>query len=131
MAMMGRGDDGWGPVNSGSSMDWIRPVTQWATAPVAAMLSSLNALAAPGRRALPNGMAASALPDMLGMGAPPVAQPSSDDDLSGDDLKAVDYLILFNKPDLEATLQPTKQVIINYPTDAGSLAGLLLQDFLL
>jgi hypothetical protein len=54
----------------------------------------------------------------------------SDQDLSGDDLKFVSYAILFTKRDLEATLEKSKEELINYSTDGGSFGALKIADFL-
>jgi len=53
-----------------------------------------------------------------------------DQDLSGDDLKYVNYSILFTKRDFEATLEKQKQDLVNYPTNGGSYGGLKIAHFM-
>src|SRR5215471_7269323 len=49
-------------------------------------------------------------------------------DLSGDDIKNVRYSILFTKRDLEGTLKPATDEVINYSTDGASYGALKLSE---
>lgn len=51
-------------------------------------------------------------------------------DLSGDDLKYVNYQILFTKRDFEATLDKQQQDLVSYPTNGGSYGGLKISHFM-
>ena len=53
-----------------------------------------------------------------------------DQDLSGDDLKYVNYQILFTKRDFEATLDKQQQDLVSYPTNGGSYRGLKIAHFM-
>jgi hypothetical protein len=46
-----------------------------------------------------------------------------DQDLGGDDLKVVNYSIFFTKRDLETTLQPNRQEVVDYATDGASFGA--------
>lgn len=50
-------------------------------------------------------------------------------DLSGTGLKYVSYSILFTKPDLEATLEEQREVLVNYSTNGESFAALRIAEF--
>ena len=50
-------------------------------------------------------------------------------DLGGDDLKVVNYSIVFDKPDEEKILQPKEQDLVDYATDGGSYGGLKIAEF--
>jgi hypothetical protein len=52
-----------------------------------------------------------------------------DQDLGGHDLKYVRYSIVFTKRDYEATLQPERLELVDYPTDGASYGGLKLVEF--
>lgn len=52
------------------------------------------------------------------------------EDLSGDDLKYVVWAIVFTKPHYETVLEPQRDEIVNYDTDAGTFAGLKIGAFL-
>jgi hypothetical protein len=52
-----------------------------------------------------------------------------DQDLSGEDLKVVQYRIIFTKRDYEATLYEHEETL-NYPTDGGSYGGLRVAQFM-
>jgi hypothetical protein len=52
-----------------------------------------------------------------------------DQDLSGEDLKVVQYRIIFTKRDYEATLYEHEETV-NYPTNGGSYGGLKVAQFM-
>ncbi len=53
-----------------------------------------------------------------------------DEDLVGDDVKILNYTIVFTKRDAEAVLQTDREEIVDYPTDEASFAGLKVAEFL-
>jgi hypothetical protein len=53
-----------------------------------------------------------------------------DQDLSGDDIKYIDYWIVFTKPDLVATLEAVLSYPVDYSTNGGSLGGLKVGQFM-
>lgn len=53
----------------------------------------------------------------------------ADLDLSGNDLKYVNYSILFTKRDYEVTLQSEAQKLINYSTDGASFGALQIAEW--
>jgi hypothetical protein len=55
---------------------------------------------------------------------------SCDPDLSGDGIKTITYLITFQKPDFETTLQGRRDETINYSTTARNFAGDKKMDFM-
>lgn len=55
---------------------------------------------------------------------------SPGEDLSGDDLKYVVWAIVFTKPHHETVLEPHRDEIVNYDTDAGTFAGVKIADLL-
>jgi hypothetical protein len=52
-----------------------------------------------------------------------------DEDLSGDDLKYVNYAIYFTKRDFETALQEQQEELVDYATNVASFAGIKLVDF--
>jgi len=52
----------------------------------------------------------------------------ADQDLGGDDLKVVNYSIFFTKRDLETTLQPNQQDVVDYATDGASFGATKILD---
>lgn len=54
---------------------------------------------------------------------------TSNQDLSGDVTKNVNYWILFIKRDLEGTLKPSTPEIVNYSTDGANYGALKLSEF--
>jgi hypothetical protein len=57
-------------------------------------------------------------------------QSMGDQDLSGTDLKYVEYSILFTKRDLEATLQEQRSDVIDYATNGASFGALKVGEFM-
>jgi hypothetical protein len=55
---------------------------------------------------------------------------STGDDLGGDELKRVRYRIDFTKPGYETILQPERQELLTYATDAGNFAALKIAEFM-
>lgn len=53
-----------------------------------------------------------------------------DQDLGGDVVKLVGYMILFTKRDAEAVLQAEREEIVDYSTNEASFAGLKVAEFL-
>lgn len=53
----------------------------------------------------------------------------ADQDLSGDDVKNVVYSILFTKRDLESTLRPETEELVNYATDGANFGAQKLLEF--
>ena len=49
-----------------------------------------------------------------------------DADMSGDDIKVVSYVIVFEKPDAETTLQAAQTEIVAYSTNGSSFADVML-----
>jgi hypothetical protein len=57
-------------------------------------------------------------------------QQTGDSDLSGTDLKYVEYSILFTKRDLETPLDREENSLVDYPTTGASFAGLRMGAFM-
>ena len=57
-------------------------------------------------------------------------QSMRDQDLSGTDLKFVEWSIVFTKRDFEATLQPLQTDVIDYATNGASFGALKVGEFL-
>jgi hypothetical protein len=67
-------------------------------------------------------------PANWGMGSS--SRPWNDQDLSGEDLKYVQWTIIFTKPGYETVLEPMRSDLVNYSTDSSSYAAIRIAKFL-